>query len=163
LSDVPEESRAEFEKRSANQEVPSCVHAAEPRSIVMSKSSFASAALLALALSACAHQSAQVAPTSFSYLGGRAAQPSGFIPGTNSASFAQAPTETRTGMRYLGGQAGEPQAWLDGDAWQAKNSEAASCQQAGRAAQPFSGPTVYAVRQSPEHGAVACRTDSSRL
>jgi hypothetical protein len=129
----------------------------------MSKSSFIRAALLAFALSACAHQSAQVAPTSFSYLGGRAAQPGGFIPSARSAAFAQAPAETRTGMNYLGGQAGEPQAWLDGDAWQAKNGEAASCQPAGRAAQPFSGPTVYATRQSPEHAAVACLTDSSRL
>lgn len=128
----------------------------------MSKSSFISAALLALTLSACAHQSAQVAPTSWSYLGGRAAQPGGFIPSKQSASFAQAPAQTRMGMSYLGGQAGEPQAWLDGDAWQAKNVENAACRPAGRAAQPFSNPTTYAVIQSAKHGN-DCRSDSSRL
>jgi hypothetical protein len=128
----------------------------------MFKPSFAGAALFAIALSACAHQGAQVAPTTFSYEGGRAAQPGGFISSTHRAGYVQAPAETRLGMSYLGGQAGEPQAWLDGDAWQAKNSAAASCQPAGRAAQPFSGPTLYAVNAPSAQGTqVACRTSES--
>ncbi len=126
----------------------------------MSKSSLISAGLVALALSACAHQSAPIPQTTWEYGGGRAAQPGGFLPSAQRASYAQAPVTTRTGMSYLGGQAGEPQAWLDGDAWQATNTEAASCQMAGRAAQPFSGPTLYAVRETPRGAVAACRTKS---
>ena len=130
----------------------------------MSKSSLASVGLLALALSACAHQNTPIPQTTWEYGGGRAAQPAGFIPSKQLASYEHAPVTTRTGMTYLGGQAGEPQAWLDGDAWQAKNTEAASCQMAGRAAQPFSGPTLYAVRESERGKVVACRTEGgSRL
>jgi hypothetical protein len=126
----------------------------------MPKSSLASAVLFALALSACAHQSAPIPQTTWEYGGGRAAQPGGFLPSAQRASFEQAPVTTRNGLSYLGGQAGEPQAWLEGDAWQAKNSEA-SCQLAGRAAQPFSGPTLYAAQQSAHSTAVACRAESS--
>lgn len=121
--------------------------------------SLALAALSALALSACAHQSAPIPQTTWEYGGGRTAQPGGFLPSAQRASFEQAPVTTRSGLSYLGGQAGEPQAWLEGDAWQAQNS-AASCQLAGRAAQPFSGPTLYAVKQSAHDTTVACRTDS---
>jgi hypothetical protein len=125
----------------------------------MSKSLFAGAALFALALSACAAQSSQVAHTTLSYLGGRAAQPGGFIPSTQTGSFAQAPTPTRDGTSYLGGQASEPQAWLASAVPQTAGSEIlASCQPAGRAAQPFSGPSVHAV--SGHDGDVACRTDT---
>lgn len=127
----------------------------------MTRSSLASAALFALFLPACAHQNTPIPQTTWEYGGGRAAQPGGFIPSKQRASFAQAPVTTRTGMSYLGGGAGEPQAWLDGDAWQAKNTEAASCQMAGRAAQPFSGPTLYAVNDRAQSKTVSCRTASS--
>lgn len=124
----------------------------------MSKS-LASAGLLALALSACAHANTPIPQTTWEYGGGRAAQPSGFLPSAQRASYAQVPVTTRTGMSYLGGQAGEPQAWLPGDAWQAKNTEAASCQMAGRASQPFSGPTLYAVEESAREKVGACRVE----
>lgn len=113
--------------------------------------SLARGTLFAVLLSACAHQSAQVAYTAPSYLGGRAAQPGGFN-ATAPTPFEQAPEAN--GLSYLGGQAGQPHAWLDGETRSVATAEP-TCLAAGRAAQPFSGPTFDAVNASAANGA-AC-------
>lgn len=125
----------------------------------MSVSSSVGAALIAVALSACAHEmSSSSAP---SYAGGRAAQPSGFIAPAQHASYEQAPDATRSGTSYLGGQAGQPSAWLDTETPRvASTSNVTSCNPAGRAAQPFSGPSLHAVKSDATH--VACRSDGAR-
>jgi hypothetical protein len=98
-------------------------------------------ALFAVALSACAHQSAQVALTTPSHLGGRDLQPGGFN-ASAPAAFEQTPSAQ--GESYLGGQAGQPHAWLGSEARSVVLVEP-SCLAAGRAAQPFSGPSIYAA------------------
>jgi len=131
--------------------------------IIMSATSFATSvartALFAVALSACAHQSAQLSPTTPSYAGGRAAQPGGFLPSAQRASFEQAPARSYSGPGYLGGQAGQPHAWLGSESQSVVLMES-NCLAAGRAAQPFSGPSVYAVT-SVDESSVACRTDGA--
>ena len=120
--------------------------------------SVARTALFAVALSACAHQSAQLSPTTPSYAGGRAAQPGGFLPTAQRASFEQAPA-SNGGPSYLGGQAAQPHAWLGSESQHIVLVEP-SCVPAGRAAQPFSGPSVHAVT-SVDANSVACRTDGA--
>lgn len=118
------------------------------------------AAVIAVALSACAHQASQVTVTP-SYPGGRAAQPGGFIASSQPASFEQTPVATRDGASYLGGQTSQPFAWLPEQSPVTKHGVAeSSCEPRGRAAQPFAGPSLYAVKaQTSEGVTVVCRGD----
>lgn len=115
--------------------------------------SLARGALFAILLSACAHQGAQVVQTGPSYLGGRAAQPGGFN-ATARTPFEQTPEAH--GLSYLGGQAGQPHAWLGAETRSVATVEP-TCVAAGRAAQPFSGPTLYTLN-APAGGGASCST-----
>jgi hypothetical protein len=122
-------------------------------------------ALFALGLSACAHQSAGLAPRVQSYPGGRSAQPGGFIAVAEGTSFAQAPTAGRHGASYLGGRAGQAYGWPGEGARVASVEAPAYCLNAGgRAAQPFSGPTLRVVRREGQAGKHAiCRSEGAAL
>jgi hypothetical protein len=106
-------------------------------------------ALFAVALSACAHQSAQLAQTTPSHLGGRDA---GGFNASAPAAFEQTPSPL--GESYLGGQAGQPHAWLGSETRSVVLVEP-SCLAAGRAAQPFSGPSLYSATPTDPNSA-AC-------
>lgn len=127
----------------------------------MSLTSRVVTALIAVALSACAHQTSSAVPAA-SYAGGRAAQPGGWLLGDQRAAYEQSPLASRADDRYFGGRASNPAAWLAHESPRQTNVAAASCEPAGRAAQPFSGPSQYLLTPSSDHSAqVACDTKNA--
>lgn len=108
------------------------------------------AAVLSLAVSACAHTGAETTtPVHASYLGGRAGQPGGWAeplaakaqPSPNRLAAARAEGQTS----YLGGRAAQPGGWFEPAASdeQLPESVAQYAYRGGRAGQPSGFPTAH--------------------
>jgi hypothetical protein len=83
------------------------------------------------------------------------------MPHAQRASYEQTPLTARTGDSYLGGRASNPEAWLANETPR-QTKVATSCKTAGRAAQPFSGPSQHLLVASSDRGTkLTCRTTST--
>jgi hypothetical protein len=128
----------------------------------MTVSSSSSAALIALALSACAHGSPS--DRTSTHPGGRAGQPSSWITSAETAAWQESARANTSGSSYLGGRASQPHAWLPSQAGHVDTAPAgeATCRAAGRDAQPFSGPTLRAIKAETERGdMLVCRSEDA--
>lgn len=114
------------------------------------------AALVAVALSACAHANTSSSSyASQSYLGGRAGQPHSFTPGNEARerARAQAWNEPR-----LGGRSAQPGSWIS-SSQETPSVDPNYCYLGGRDAQPFSGPNLRVQKTS--HTTETCERSSS--
>jgi hypothetical protein len=104
-----------------------------------------SAALVAVALSACAHaNSLSPSQPAESYAGGRAGQPQSW--GQASTAGEQAPLQ-RWNDPSLGGRSAQPGSWISSNQ-ATPGADPDYCYLGGRDAQPFSGPSLRVEKTS---------------